>query len=139
MRGIRTKLVTLALVLTASVGWASAPAGRYTPATDTVKDNMTGLSWQRALSPQSFKWDEAMSYCQALNLGGTLGWRLPTKKELETLVDRRAASPAIDSSAFPDTPSAFFWTSTPVAGLTGFAWYIYFGYGFSFDGNTTYA
>ncbi|MBI5546720.1 MAG: DUF1566 domain-containing protein [Deltaproteobacteria bacterium] len=125
-------------LVTASPGWAAAPAGRYTVATDTVRDNKTGLTWQRGVPTSYYSWANAQSYCQALNLGGfSSGWRLPTKKELETLVDRRDNNPSIDSTAFPNTPSEWFWTSTPYASA-GSAWYVYFDFGFSDYGDTTY-
>jgi len=32
-------------------------------------------------------WDDARLYCFALRVDGKTGWRLPTKKELNTMVD----------------------------------------------------
>ena len=42
--------------------------------------------------------------------------------ELLTLVDdAQATGPTIDGNAFPATPAAFFWSSTPMAGVSSLA------------------
>jgi hypothetical protein len=73
--------------------------------------------------------------------GFNSGWRLPTVNELLTIVDYHAASPAIDSTAFPLTPSEFFWTSTPYVfnGAKGQAWPVFFGAGYSNPAEVTQA
>ncbi|NTU79284.1 MAG: DUF1566 domain-containing protein [Chloroflexales bacterium] len=72
--------------------------------------------------------------CQGLILDGLSGWRMPERMELETLVDVRAANPAIDTNAFPDTPSDKFWTATDSYWM-GSAWIVYFGDGSSVPGS----
>jgi len=102
-----------------------------------VKDNKTGLTWQREVPATGYNWENAKSYCPTLNalkLGGFEdGWRLPTKIELETLVVRWGAppGPAIDIEAFPSTPDPYFWTETPVAGNSSNAWFVGFVSGYS--------
>jgi hypothetical protein len=55
------------------------------------------------------------------------GWRLPTRQELESLLDLSRHDPAIDTSKYPDTKSCAYWTSTPVAGYEDAArWAVYF-------------
>ena len=66
-----------------------------------------------------------MTFCPTLGAG----WRLPSPAELETIVDQTKQSPPIDADAFPNTPSGFFWTSWPQAGMSGFAWYVAFLHG----------
>jgi len=90
----------------------AAPVGRYTIASGAVTDEVTGLTWQRAVPATSYEWAEAQTYCLNLILAGKSDWRLPTKKELESIVDWRVAIPAIDISAFPETPAVLFWSST---------------------------
>jgi hypothetical protein len=99
-----------------------APAGRYTVTTDVITDNTTHLNWQRVVSATTYSWADAATYCNGLNLGGQTGWRLPAQKELQSLVDVRAATPAIDTTAFPSTPAEFFWSSTADPGHPGFSW-----------------
>jgi hypothetical protein len=104
----------VALLLSTSAH-GTTPAGRYTfPTADTVYDTKTKLTWQRALSPNQYYWSGAKPYCASLNLNGT-GWRLPTAKELATIVDPTRQYPAVDLDAFPGTPQryAHSWSSTP--------------------------
>lgn len=114
--------------------WADAPPGRYTVATDTVLDTKTNLTWQRNAPAAGYDWAAATTYCQNLNLGGT-GWRLPRVKELQSLVDVSRYGPAIDTTAFPGTPSNWFWSSSPVAVTTSLAWVVVFSNGFTSTGN----
>jgi hypothetical protein len=68
-------------------------------------------------------WQQAKDY--AANLDD--GWRLPTRAELLTLVDDTRHGPAC--AVFPDCPSDWFWTSTPWAGSSSYAWYVNFNRG----------
>lgn len=43
------------------------------------------------------------------------GWRLPTRQELESLLDLSRHGPAIDTSKYPDVKRFDYWTSTPCA------------------------
>ena len=54
--------------------------------------------------------------------GVVAGWRLPRKKELESLQDRRAKDQAIDTAAFGDVSLWFYWTATPCALSTSESW-----------------
>ena len=51
----------------------------------TVTDNVTGLVWQQAVSPK-MTWDEAVAGAAAFRLAGRSDWRLPTIKELYSLI-----------------------------------------------------
>ena len=98
----------------------------------TVIDTRTGLEWQRTMLPPSYIWTDAVTYCEELELDGKTDWRLPTRAELASLVDYTTSSPAIDSSAFPVTPAATFWSATPVVEDEGNhpVWIVEFKYGF---------
>jgi hypothetical protein len=119
---------TLVVCLSLAMPWsaiAGAPAGRYIVATDTVYDNVTKITWQRAPST-GLTWLNALSTCAALDLDGHDDWRLPNIKELFTIVDYKASSPAIDGTAFPSTPNVQFWASTPYRNNYGWAWTVDF-------------
>ena len=77
----------------------------------TVTDNGTGLVWQKA-TYGPLNWKEALAYCETLTLDAQDDWRLPTVKELQSLVDYSQNDPAVDSSVFPGTESDFYWHST---------------------------
>jgi hypothetical protein len=56
-------------------------------------------------------------------------WRLPTIRELLTLVDYERRDPAINTEFFA-CESGWYWTSTPWAGSPAdCAWGVYFYYG----------
>jgi len=107
---------------------AAAPPGRYTASAGTVTDTKTKLVWQEPFAPSTMTWAAAKSYCAGLGatLGGS-GWRLPTIKELQTLVDVSvSAGPAIDPKYFPNTGRSAFWSSTPSTADTSVAWMLAF-------------
>jgi hypothetical protein len=143
MKSIGATAVAVVLSSAAFAAWAAAPKSLYVIRQDgTVFDNKTGLTWQREVSQSQYDWQRAKEYCGSLKLGGfSTGWRLPERLELASLVDLRIASPGptIDQVAFPNTPNGWFWTATPSAGDSGYAWVVYFGYGDSDYGGTANA
>jgi hypothetical protein len=135
-----TTLAAMAgVILRPSPGRTDAPAGRYTiPGDGTVYDTATTLTWQRAANMTGMTWATAGPYCAGLTGPAGGGWRLPTVKELTTLLDyARPGSPFIDPVAFPGVPAQSsssarnaFWSSTSLVGtsvgLTEGAWLVYF-------------
>lgn len=95
----------------------------------TVIDNNTGLMWQQQDDGITRSWDEAGTYCGSLNLGGKTGWRLPSKKELITLVDYSIALRPAINAVFTNTKQSNYWSSTPYAEYPWGAWVVQF-----FDG-----
>jgi len=61
------------------------------------------------------------------------GWRLPTRQELESLLDLSREDPAIDTSKYPDTKSCAYWTSTPCAWNDAARWVVSFSLGYVYD------
>ncbi|MGD0676343.1 MAG: DUF1566 domain-containing protein [Polyangiaceae bacterium] len=109
--------------------FAGSPDTHYELAAATVRDLGTGLTWQRELPTRTFAFDAAQAYCAHLALDGHKDWRVPSMPELVTLVDERASNPAIDTTAFPGTPSESFWTSSGFGNKSAEAWHVYFDYG----------
>jgi hypothetical protein len=121
-------LSTGAVVLGLDSARAAAPAGRYVLTNTTVHDRRTKLTWHRQAAVGRVTWEVAKSTCEgSLADGGR--WRLPTLLELQSLVDVRAATPAIDATAFPETPIEYFWTQTAYAGATDHYWAVNFDSG----------
>lgn len=83
---------------------------RFTLSDSTALDRNTQLTWQRKILDQPLSWESANDYCRGLKNG----WRLPSNKELQTIVDETTDHPTADLTLFPNTPAALFWTSTPV-------------------------
>ncbi len=94
----------------------------------TVTDQATGLQWMQADSGAGKNWQEALAYCEGLNLANHDDWRLPNAKELHSIVDytrtpdtdgTAAIDPVFSSTSITnelgqkDWP--FYWTSTTLA------------------------
>ena len=78
------------------------------------------------------------AYLKKVNAAGWCGykdWRLPSKAELYSIVDYSRYNPAIDMTYFPNTVSDWFWSSSPYAYGTNYAWVVSFGYGSDGYGN----
>jgi hypothetical protein len=58
----------------------------------------------------------------AIALCGHSDWRLPTRRELQTLLYAGVSSPAIDGTYFPNTPSSLFWSGSTYAQTPVNAW-----------------
>jgi hypothetical protein len=96
-----------------------------------VLDRVTGRMWQRFVESKTRVWNEARDYCDRLDLGGYSDWRLPSRVELLSIVDLTHSQPSINQTAFPKTPSDWFWTSSVDAeNPTTAAWYVYFYFGY---------
>lgn len=101
----------------------------------TIKDDVTGLTWQQDMG-EKMSWDEAMSKVESYSLGGYDDWRVPTIKELYSLIlfTGNVARTAEESERFIDTEyfdqplgdeslgerfiDAQTWTSTRYVGTT---------------------
>jgi len=107
--------------------WAPTPSSSaFTANGDgTVTDSRSALVWQQAVDPGLYDQDGAKNFCVEFPLAGG-GWRLPTKAELESIVEFDVWGPAIDSVAFPSTPTNYFWTSSPHAADRSAGWVVLF-------------
>jgi hypothetical protein len=65
----------------------------------------------------------------ALAGSSTTSWRLPTHKELYTLVEKACRNPAINSVWFPATHANFHWSASPLSDDDSFAWGVDFSDG----------
>ena len=101
-----------------------------------VLDTRTQLTWQRATDGKDYNWKQAKSYCARLKLAAG-GWRLPSKEELEGIVEKDKR-PSIDGIAFPNTPTEYFWTSMAYQASASYAWAVDFSYGSSGNNDITY-
>jgi hypothetical protein len=100
-------------------------------ASDTV--TIGGLQWQDDSASRTVKrsYSGAISYCEALSLSGYSDWRLPSIKELQSIVDIGRYKPAIKSS-FKNIASKFYWSCSPFASASK-----HVAWGVSFRGGNT--
>lgn len=112
------------------------------PGNGTVIDSKTGLQWAQCAIGQSwsdgrcdgparaFTWAEARRAIDGLNstgaLAGLTDWRLPSRSELESLIETCREAPAINTVIFPDTPAAGFWTRSASTNNIDHAWFVGF-------------
>jgi hypothetical protein len=122
----------------------------------TITDTKTGLMWKRCSEGLSgvnceegkvkeYKWDDAVNRFKNVEYAGYADWRLPTIDELKTLVycskgkdndddycNDGSETPTINQQAFPNTAWGY-WSGSPDADNSVYAWYVYFYYGNSFN------
>jgi hypothetical protein len=111
----------------------------------TVTDRATGLVWSQSDSGKGLNWQDALAWVQARNAEKYLGhadWRLPSAKELQSIVDYTRSPDTTHSAAIDpvftcttitnETGQAdypFYWTATTHGGFMGgsAAMYVAFG------------
>jgi|GEM_PF-3272833 len=130
----------------------SVPTAHATYTTNyTTTDYVTGLVWKTCSEGQgegtgncqgagvaslwgatTANWTNAGLQCRALNdanagagYAGRTSWRLPAKKELESLVHYQSNA-SIDWS-FPGSTLISYWSSTTLTGTPASAWHVNFG------------
>lgn len=81
----------------------------------TITDLNTGLVWQKTPSATSFSWQEAVDYCEDLELADCDDWRIPSTKELFGIGDFSSGWPYINTEFFDLAVNVSkdeqFWTS----------------------------
>ncbi len=111
----------------------------------TITDRATGLTWCQTDSGQGMNWQNALAWAQQKNAEKFLGhadWRLPSVKELQSMVDYTrspetthspAIAPLFQCTAITNeggqTDYPFYWSGTTHVGLRGgdAAMYVAFG------------
>ncbi len=109
----------------------------------TITDTATGLMWMKDDRGSGLNWQDALSYSEDLSLEGYDDWRLPSVKELQSIVDysrspATTSSPAMDpifnSTSITDEGDGnnwpFYWSGTTHAtwnGQGGNGCYVAFG------------
>jgi hypothetical protein len=139
-RAIRSLLVP-ALALLAALLSLPALAAYVDNGDGTVTDTVTGLMWDKCPDGQTandcsggsafrFTWANALArpvVLNSINYKGHNDWRLPSIRELESLVLIRLTHPAIDDVAFPNTDvTQWYWSSTLTVHDVTAAWAVPF-------------
>lgn len=108
---------------------------------DAVTHTKTGLIWKHCAeglsgdgcgtgSATPMTWVNALKAANTANSAAFAGyrdWRLPNKKELESIVESCGYSPAINRFAFPAMPVlSAFWSGSSSATDPSWAWYVDF-------------
>lgn len=75
-----------------------------------TRDNITGLMWSLE-STTGGTWVTYSASATTSRCGHTTGWRMPTTRELLSIVHNGASAPAIDTAFFPGTQSNWYWAA----------------------------
>ena len=111
----------------------------------TVTDLNTGLMWQKSPTFEHYTWAEGFAYAENLLLAGYDDWRVPTIKELYSIVafvgNQHDLRPYLDTEYFdfqyPDTSQGYrimdaqYWSSNKYVGRTMFGDISAFGFNFA--------
>jgi hypothetical protein len=95
---------------------------------DTVTDLLTGMMWAQAMPKRNpMPYEEAEEYVRSLDYGGHSDWRLPTRSELDHLMDKTQSAPALPpGNPFKIQGNEVFW-SKDKKGARVYAANIYMG------------
>lgn len=76
----------------------------------TITDNVTGLMWQQ-VDGGEMTFENALTYCDNLVLGGFSDWRLPIPIEAFSILNHQNNNPAMNTTFFPSSGAEYWWTS----------------------------
>lgn len=118
---MKRALIVFSIFIFGNIGLFALPRSFTDNGDNTITDNVTGLIWQKCSMGQNQDnncsgtairayWQGSLQYCDGLALAGRT-WRLPSIKELMSIVDKSQHSPAIDTTYFPGSAGAY-WSST---------------------------
>ena len=119
---------------------------RFTDLSDgTVRDTLTKLEWVK--EPQALpgnsgtmSWKSATDSCSSLGFAGHSDWRLPSRNELESLVNCVSGNSALpDGSPFVGVKRVSYWSSTSGAFNTDYAWLVNMSNGYVNPNDKTYS
>jgi Protein of unknown function (DUF1566)/Repeat of unknown function (DUF5648) len=128
----------------------STPTSAFTDhGNGTVTHNLTGLMWKQCAQGLSgascttgtataMTWSAALSAAVADTTAGYSDWRLPNKKELESIVESCGWSPAINQTLFPAAPALYFWSASSYVPDPSNAWFVNFNVGYTSNYFKTY-
>ena len=111
------------------------PNGRFKEDGLWVLDKDTKLYWRKRPVPVNMSWYKA---CEEVRRRKK-GVRLPTIKELLSLIDYSQCCPALPKGhPFGGVLPSFYWSATTSANNTDHAWYINIYYGDVYNGTKSY-
>ena len=74
----------------------------------TVTDRNTGLTWMKSVTSQEMTWEQAVAYADSAVIGGYDDWRLPSIKELYSLIQFTGNTAQTASASTPYINTQYF-------------------------------
>ncbi|MCI5193776.1 MAG: DUF1566 domain-containing protein [Candidatus Electrothrix sp. AU1_5] len=117
--------------------WYNTNPATNGDANGTENEGTNCFGYDNNTAATSATYCNTQAYMNRVNKAGWCGasdWRMPTIKELESLVHYGRTFPAIESNYFPNpvnTVNWSVWSGSPSAGSESTAWYVLFSNGFS--------
>lgn len=87
-----------------------------------VRDNETGLVWERSPDGESINWYEAIRHCANLVVSDRKGWALPLKEQLGSLVDTSGTMALPSAHPFLNVIGISFYAATTDAERPSDVW-----------------
>jgi len=113
------------------------PRPRFTDYGDgTILDNLTSLVWTKDAQHVNgtMTWADALAVCNNLDFAGHADWRLPTVRELLSLMDYEQHDPALPQGhPFDHVQFIFYWSGTSYDASPINAWGVYLCNGYAFN------
>ena len=107
--------------------YQGAPPAYQDNGNQTVTDQNSGLMWMKSDDGTKRKWQGAVDYCNGLVFAGRTDWRLPTRFELDSIVDYGRSFPAVNPVF--SCQSSFYWSASIYVDDPVYAWGIFFNDG----------
>jgi hypothetical protein len=98
----------------------------------TIFDTDTGVMWLQNANHfnDTFEWQDSVDVCAALDFAGHNDWRLPTVKEIISLIDYGENNPVLPKGhPFKNVQSDFYWSASSYVPDPHYAWGVYMGSG----------
>lgn len=114
-------------------------ASSFARSESVVLDLKRNLMWQDNQEVVEYKttWSLAKEYCSTLTLSGYTDWKLPTVKELQTIVDIKKEKPAIYEE-FKNCEPTSYWSNSQDMSNKNHAWYVGFKSGATYKDSKDY-
>lgn len=120
----------LLLTITASLAFSS----------NIFIDPKTDLTWQDNITTKDTEitWDKAKFFCSVLRLNKHNDWRLPSVKELETIIEISQHETKDDKGFKYIGDDGYYWSGTEHETQEEFAWIMNFKRGYEYINYKTY-
>lgn len=119
--------------------FSSIHASNFVKSQNVVIDIQRNLMWQDNIevTQNLTTFSEAKNYCKGLMINNFTDWRLPSIKELQSIVDIKKSNPAINDQFKFCEPTSY-WSNSQDLTNKNHAWYVGFKAGATYKDSKDY-